>query len=243
MVEGGKPFEGLKLRNGAMLDLGDTRVFGVRYGGQLRLREESATHFVFCHGGGLWVEPDGMDRYLLEPGMYAAVPGAAIVFPKDPDDLSCEGLVISQKGWLGMFSVGGPVEATGRLRYIDGCMDTLLVPPLKLGDPCLNALWFPAGTEQTMHTHPTVRIGMVIRGRGECVTPVGNEPLRQGMAFVIHADGQHRFRTDADQGMVVVAWHPDSDCGPTDEQHPMLTRTIIEGVSAAAAERAEFRTR
>jgi len=238
-----RAFEGLKLRNGLMLELDGIRVSGVRAAGQLQLRDAGATHFVFCHGGALWVEPDGMDRYLLEEGMYAAVPGKVLVVPDDPDDLGCEGVVISQAGWLGMFMVGGPVEATGRLRYIDGCTDTLLVPPVKLGDPCLNALWFPAGTEQTMHTHPSVRIGVVIRGRGECVTPVERAPLRPGMVFVIHADGEHRFRTDGDQGMVVVAWHPDSDWGPTDEQHPMLTRTIIEGVSAAAAERAEFRTR
>lgn len=238
-----RAFEGLKLRNGLMLELDGIRVSGVRAAGQLVLRDAGATHFVFCHGGGLWVEPDGMDRYLLEEGMYAAVPGKVVVVPEDQDDLGCEGVVISRMGWLGMFMVGGPVEATGRLRYIDGCTDTLLVPPVKLGDPCLNALWFPAGTEQTMHTHPSVRIGVVIRGRGECETPWGRSPLRPGVVFVIHADGEHRFRTDADQGMVVVAWHPDSDCGPTDEEHPMLTRTIIEGVSAAAAERAEFRTR
>lgn len=243
MVESQKPFEGLKLRNGLMLELNGTRVQGVRYGGQLQLREQNATSFVFCHGGELWVEPEGMEEYLLEPGMYAAVPGPVAVRPADPDDLGCEGLVITQQGWRGMFVVGGPVEAEGRLRYIDGCTDTLLLPPVKLGDPCLNALWFPGGTEQTMHTHPSVRIGIVIRGRGECVTPVGREPLRRGMAFVIHADGEHRFRTEPDESMVVVAWHPDSDCGPTDEQHPMLTRTIIEGVSAAAPERAEHRTR
>ncbi len=240
---GARAFEGLKLRNGLLRELGPVQVLGVRCGGQLLLGDESSTHWVFCHGGGLWVEPRGGARYLLQPGMYGVVPGRAGVWPERTDDLSCAGVVIGLSGWLGMFSVGGPVEACGRLRYIDGCTDTLLLPPVKLGDPCLNALWFPPGTEQTMHTHPSVRIGMVIRGRGQCVTPEGREPLVPGMVFVIHADGEHRFRTEHDQGMVVVAWHPDSDCGPTDEEHPMLTRTIIEGVSAAAAERAEYRTR
>jgi quercetin dioxygenase-like cupin family protein len=240
-----RAFEGLKLRNGLLLDLEEsgTRVYGVMCGGQLLHSEENATAFVFCIHGGLWVEPWEGDRYRLRPGMYASVPGKVAVYPvRDPDGLP-EGIVISQHGWRGMFAVGGPVEAQGRLRYIDGCMDTLLVPPVKLGDPCLNGLWFPGGTEQTMHTHPSVRIGVVLRGRGQCVTPGGRQPLLPGMVFVIHADGQHRFRTERDESMVVVAWHPDSDCGPTDEQHPMLTRTIIEGVSAAAPERAEHRTR
>ena len=239
----GRAFEGVKLRNGLLRELGPMRLFGVMAGGQLLMGEESATSWVFCAGGGLWVEPHGGGRYLLQAGMYAAVPGKVGVWPEDPDDLSCAGMVVSLSGWRGLFSLGGPVEACGRLRYIDGCTDTLLVPPVKLGDPCLNALWFPPGTEQTMHTHPSVRVGMVIRGRGQCVTPDGRAPLVPGMVFLIHPDGEHRFRTEADQGMVVVAWHPDSDCGPTDEEHPMLTRTIIEGVSAAAAERAEFRTR
>ena len=32
--------------------------------------------------------------------------------------------------------------------------------------------------------------------------------------------------------MDVVAYHPDSDTGPTHDDHPMLNRTIVEGVSA-----------
>lgn len=76
-----RAFEGLKLRNGLMLELDGIRVSGVRAAGQLQLRDAGATHFVFCHGGALWVEPDEMDRYLLEEGMYAAVPGKVLVVP------------------------------------------------------------------------------------------------------------------------------------------------------------------
>jgi hypothetical protein len=33
--------------------------------------------------------------------------------------------------------------------------------------------------------------------------------------------------------MDVIAWHPDSDFGPEDDDHPMVNRTIVDGVSAA----------
>ena len=60
----------------------------------------------------------------------------------------------------------GTLERRGRLRYIDGCTDSLLVPPWRLGEACLNHLHIPAGIEQTMHTHPSDRIGVVVRGTG-----------------------------------------------------------------------------
>jgi hypothetical protein len=34
--------------------------------------------------------------------------------------------------------------------------------------------------------------------------------------------------------MDVIAFHPDSDFGPEDENHPMINRTIVNGVSANA---------
>lgn len=155
-------------------------------------------------------------------------------------------LIIQSGAYAAMSMLGGPVEAQGRLRYIDGCTDSLLIPPVKLGDPCLNHLHFPINIYQTMHTHPTVRIGVVTKGNGECLTPFGNIPLSAGILFLIHPFsgekrlgldgdlhdvGAHCFRT-FDQEMDVVAYHPDSDYGPADENHPMINRTIVNGVSA-----------
>lgn len=144
-------------------------------------------------------------------------------------------------------SIGGIVEKTGRLKYIDGCTDSLLIPPVKKGDPCLNHLHFPKNIKQTPHTHPSHRIGVVIRGEGECITPFGNLPLVEGCIFVIKEyDGQamhlgidgkmyeagtHKFDT-SDNSMDVIAFHPDSDFGAEDEFHPMINRTIVAGVSA-----------
>ena len=36
--------------------------------------------------------------------------------------------------------------------------------------------------------------------------------------------------------MDVIAFHPDSDFGPTDIEHPMINRTIVNGVKASELE-------
>ena len=49
--------------------------------------------------------------------------------------------------------------------------------------------------------------------------------------FRIPFEGNHKFRT-FDSEMRVIAYHPDSDFGPQDEDHPMINRTMVDGVSA-----------
>jgi hypothetical protein len=140
------------------------------------------------------------------------------------------GIVASRVGHRGFFHLGGPIEERGRLRYIDGCTDSLIIPPVMRGDACLNFLHFPPHTRQTPHTHPSIRAGIVVRGAGECETPVGRYALTPGMVFVIRADGLHSFNTH-EQELAVIAYHPDSDFGPTHEDHPMINRTIISAES------------
>ena len=139
-------------------------------------------------------------------------------------------VVVAQRvGFFGLRAFGGPIEPAGRLRYIDLCSDTLLACPPLLGDPCLNHLHFPPGIEQTEHTHPSVRAGAVAGGRGWCETPAGRSDLAPGVIFCIPAGGRHRFVTD-DQTLDVIAYHPDSDWGPTDQDHPMINRTWVDGM-------------
>lgn len=142
-----------------------------------------------------------------------------------------------------MTTIGGTVEDEGRLKYIDGCTDSLLIPPVKMGDPCFNHLSFPKNIDQTQHTHPSHRIGIVANGNGRCITPFGILPLVKGMIFVIkewdkktynkgldgkdYPNGQHSFET-TDEGMNVIAFHPDSDFGATDINHPMINRTLVK---------------
>ena len=128
--------------------------------------------------------------------------------------------------------VGGPVEDRGRLKYIDGCSDSLLIsPPLK-GDPCFNLLHFPAGIDQTRHTHPTIRAGLIHKGSGVCHTQSSTEPLTPGKMFILYPDAIHAFSTLETEGMSLTVFHPDTDFGPTHEEHPMLNRTIVDGISA-----------
>ena len=184
-----------------------------------------ATHFGFVVEGPATLTAEA-GTFTLKTGMYFSVPGEMIV-------RGGRGIVMSRREHSAFFSVGGPVEARGRLRYIDGCTDSLLIAPIRRGDPCLNLLYFPQGIDQTEHTHPSDRIGCIYRGRGQCVTPDGVVELEPGMIFRIHADGPHKFRTLKGADMAVIAYHPDSDFGPTDQVHPMINRTMVGGVSAS----------
>ena len=53
-----------------------------------------------------------------------------------------------------------------------------------------------------------------------------------GVVFVIPADAVHSFQT-FESSMDVVAWHPDSDFGPQPDDHPLVNKTLVDGVSAA----------
>lgn len=193
------------------------------------------THYGYVFDGAAFLKYNGM-LFTLPRGMFFCAPGDAVI-------QGGRGIVISREEYNGMFMVGGPVERFGRLRYIDGCTDSLLVPPVMLGDPCLNLLYFPPGIDQTPHTHPTDRIGMVLSGVGRCNywTPPRSTggawmeqevELEPGMIFCIHAEGRHKFATPYGKELRVLAYHPDSDYGPTHEFHPMLNRTMVDGVSA-----------
>lgn len=125
----------------------------------------------------------------------------------------------------------GWVEKQGRLSYIDGCTDSLLIYPPRMGDPSLNLLHFPQGIEQTRHLHPSIRIGCVIDGNGWSDVwdngQVISNKLETGTNFCLEENELHRFRTE-DSSMTVIAWHPDGDWGPTDHNHTMLNRTYIK---------------
>jgi hypothetical protein len=214
-----------ELKTGLMFDYSNnqypTRLHGLVGDEQMSLKSGS-TYYLYVDEGTVWV--DGLWPVLA--GMYASVTRGFLSGNK-----MTKAIIIERIGQFGTMMVGGPIEVVGRLKYIDGCTDSLLVPPVMKGDPCLNHLHFPVGIDQTSHTHPSMRVGMVTKGRGECVTPHGTYELRPGMAFIIHEDGEHKFRTSS-ECMDVVAFHPNSDFGPTDEEHPMLNMTFVDGTSA-----------
>jgi len=134
---------------------------------------------------------------------------------------------IERLGFLGQTVLGGPLEESGRLCYIDGCSDSLLVYPPRSGDPSLNMLFFPPGIDQTFHIHPSVRLGVVVKGSGKSTLANETIDLEVGDLFCIEEREYHRFRTDEGQTLTVIAFHPDGDWGPTDQNHTMLNRTYI----------------
>ena len=91
----------------------------------------------------------------------------------------------------------------------------------------LNLLHFPPNTDQTRHAHPSIRLGVVSRGRGTAHGPTWEQPLMRGDVFLLDAHEVHAFRTEPQSGMDVIAFHPDSDWGPTDQAHPMKNRTYL----------------
>jgi hypothetical protein len=129
--------------------------------------------------------------------------------------------VVDQLGW---------VERQGRLSYIDGCSDSLLVYPSRLGDPSLNLLYFPKKIDQSFHLHPSIRIGCVIDGNGYSTFSNrdgrSESVLESGNMFCLEEQELHRFRTE-DSSMTIIAWHPDGDWGPTDHNHTMINRTYL----------------
>jgi quercetin dioxygenase-like cupin family protein len=217
MSSASSDFTPLHISDGLLLDTGAEQVWGLTRGA--RTLEASATHFGLVTRGVIELSDDYGHCALRGPS-YFVCPDPAQLVARDG-----EVVVLTVRGYRGLPQLGPRLEAHGRLRYIDGCTDTLLVCPPRLGEPCLNHLHIPADTRQSSHTHPSVRLGTIARGTGWCVTPRGRYRLEAGLAWHIPAGVVHAFHTD-DDALDVLAWHPDSDFGPRDEDHPMINRTV-----------------
>lgn len=136
-------------------------------------------------------------------------------------------------GFNGQNTIGGPVEDRGRLVYIDNCSDSLLIYPPRLGDPSMSLLFFPPNILQRFHTHPSFRLGAVLKGEGQSHTEFGTYDLKPGMVFCMNEQEIHRFVTTT-SSLTVMSFHPDGDWGPTDHNHTMLNRTYSNMLEGAA---------
>lgn len=196
-----------------------------RWSKDARWQPDSAgTHFVVVSRGQITIEC-ASGEFMVKDGMVFCAPGQLALRG------SGSAFGITAHNYKGLFQLVGPVEPVGRLRYIDGCTDSVLVSPQVKGEPCLNHLHFPPRTEQTRHTHPSFRAGLVLRGRGICRLTSGDVPLVPGCMFHLPSGLLHGFHTEHDS-MDVIAFHPDSDCGPQDDDHPMVNRTFVDGIAA-----------
>ncbi|MGI0117951.1 cupin domain-containing protein [Zooshikella sp. RANM57] len=179
--------------------------------------------FGYVYAGQLSIQ-DNMVNWQVRREQWFHIPtGCQLILQPFTSVVICQRL-----GYQGIHIMGGPIEHAGRLRYIDGCTDTLLCCPPLAGDPCLNLLHFPPHINQTPHTHPSMRAGIIARGNGICCTGNDTIKLHEGMIFMIPPGALHNFKTN-DQSMDVIAYHPESDWGPTHEEHPMINRTWVSG--------------
>ena len=156
------------VNTGAFYAGNDTTIHTVVNGDVLHFTD--GTYFVFVAKGTSWYNSNTPMR----AGMYGCFASGHI-----QSEVGARVFIVQATKYDGMRLFGGPVEQVGRLKYIDGCTDSLLIPPVRKGDPCLNHLHFPIGINQTMHTHPSIRIGLVYRGAGDCITPWGMCPLEE----------------------------------------------------------------
>lgn len=183
---------------------------------------KTSSYYGYVLSGDAIVRAQGGGEFFLVAGMYFSLPGPVSVVAQGTT------VVFERAGYRALSLAGGPVEQMGRLSYIDNCTASLIVAPARLGDPCLNQLVFPAGILQTLHTHPSVRLGVVYEGHGFCHLEGGLKiPLESGMAFYLPPHQRHCFES-RESRLCVIAYHPDSDYGPTDEAHPMINRTYIQ---------------
>jgi hypothetical protein len=210
-------------RDGYILDARQTMYpssMEVLRGATRSLTCETSTVFGYVISGNAVVTL-GDFRADLPAGGYFSIPGTASL------EVPGVAVAIERFGFRGTLQIG-VIEDTGRLSYIDGCSDSVLCMPPRAGDPVLNHLHFPLGVKQSLHSHPSVRLGVVARGGGVAHGPAGEgwqHALTTGAVFLVDAHEIHAFRT-TETAMDVIAFHPDSDWGPTDRAHPMVNRTL-----------------
>lgn len=205
----------------------------------VELKEQHATIVGYVHSG-KWRITNASFTSEVGPESFFSAPGGAKFELLEGDD-SALLVAITRYGYRG-FALAGQREKFGRMSYIDGCSDSLLIFPNRMGDMSLNHLHFPPGINQTQHIHPSIRFGIVAGGQGEAwyegatfIDQKGAdhklkdgwvEPLLPGGMFLLEEQEQHSFRTYK-EGMDVIAFHPEGNWGPTDENHPMLNKTLI----------------
>jgi mannose-6-phosphate isomerase-like protein (cupin superfamily) len=192
-------------------------------GEQVTLDAEDSHYVVVCDGEFLVAQSNR--HHHLSTGFFGSFPGPALIKGEG------RALILSSIGYVSQTLTGGPIEDQGRLRYVDGCTASILLPPPVRGEPCLNFMHLPRHVSQTMHTHPSLRAGLILSGSGRCETTTGEFEFRPGTVFFIPPELPHSFQSK-NEDLRIVIFHPDSDNGPAHTDHTMLNRTFVQGKSA-----------
>jgi len=190
---------------------------------------EFSSSYVVVTDGEFSIHYQEMD-FPIRKGFCAQIPGNFSILGKGKVVIST---ILNYKG---IFTIFGSIEEKGRIKYIDGCSSTVLINPLRKGDPCLNFLYVPPGISQTYHQHPSLRVGVVLSGEGTCQVDEGNFPMLEGTVFCLPEQKMHSFRSSCETSLRIAIYHPDSIVGPTDDCHTMLNNTFVEGQSAELLE-------
>ena len=115
----------------------------------------------------------------------------------------------------------------GNLSYMDGGTNTTAINPGRLGDPVINYVHFPPHMYQTLHTHPSHRVGFIIKGNGK--VELDNKEffdVLEGDIFYMRRNCLHNFICE-EEPVILFVFAPDSGTGPTDEVNPLKIRTYV----------------
>lgn len=177
--------------------------------------------------------PIGTDYVLMTSGNFnqdkiSVVNTNGAFCVNSPYTVSGEGIVIS---FLGLrllesrYYIQNELDI-GNLTYIDGGTNTTAIGPSRLGDPVVNYVHFPANMYQTLHTHPSHRIGVIVKGKGKVELDNELYEILEGETFFMRRNELHNFVTE-DSEVILYVFAPDSGTGPTDEINPLKIRTYI----------------
>lgn len=187
---------------------------------------DNGTHYGYVLDGNGALQFQSSEYLPLAAHWYFSIPGVTRIVG------NVRIQIVTQLGYHGLLQCGRHEEEWGRLTYINGGSDTMLLSPPKRGDPCLNALYMPPGVDQTPHTHPSLRAGIIVAGKGSCRTADAEFLLEAGSTFLLPPESRHSFHTPEESTrdqttLHIIVMHPDSDTGPTDEEHAMKNRTYF----------------
>lgn len=177
--------------------------------------------------------PTGTDYVLMKSGSFnqeniAFIDTNGAFCVNKPYKVSGEGMVISFPGLRlleSRYYIQNELDI-GNLTYIDGGTNTTAIGPSRLGDPVVNYVHFPANMYQTLHTHPSHRIGVIIKGKGKVELDNELYDVLEGETFFMRRNELHNFVTE-DSEVILYVFAPDSGTGPTDEINPLKIRTYI----------------
>lgn len=121
---------------------------------------------------------------------------------------------------------GGLVEEYGRFDYMPGIKTSILAHPPLDGYPALNYMNMEMQRLQEEHSHPSLRIGYILKGRCLCLTETCEHVLHEGNVFIIEPHERHAFQTLL-SSVEIVTWHPSAQ-GPNASSNLLTTGTLLD---------------